>query len=318
MTRTLDARPQSLDELVGCEALRQKASIAVAAALARGEPLPHTLISSNGGGLGKSTFAVILANEMFSPLVSTTGQCVVSPADLRRLLIRMEPGTTLVLDEFHAIGPLAAEELLVVLESGVLNVNLGAPVSMRVPPFTLVAATTQLSAIGDSPLLQRFPLRFHFDFYDADELRRIVTRMAQESGVAFDEEVCLEIAKRAQGVPRKALRLVERVRDVAQAQRATRATSAALDLAMGLEGIDHLGLRAEDRRILEVLADADPRPVSARSLALALGTGTATVTGVLEPTLVRLRLMMIGSGGRRITERGLAHVRSSEQGRLSA
>ena len=112
----------------------------------------------------------------------------------------------------------------------------------------------------------------------------------------------------------KALRLVERVRDVAQARGSTTASKVELDLAMQLEGIDHLGLSAEDRRILEILAGADPRPVSARNLAMALGTELATVTDVLEAALVRLGLITIGAGGRRVTARGMAHLRSLEQG----
>lgn len=308
-----ELRPESLDELTGQEALKQKARIAIGAALLRGEPLPHVLLTSAGGGLGKTTLAQVIANELFAPLVCTSGQCVSSALDLRNLLVRLQPNSLLLVDEFHCLGRLAAEELLVALEEGVLNVNVGTrgPIRMALPPFTLIAATTKASAI-EGPLRQRFGLHFHFDFYTVSELKHIVSRMANHVGIEFDDDVCKGIAQRALGVPRKALRLVERVRDVVQAKRLSAATEAELDLAMSLEGVDHLGLRDEERRILRVLAEAEPRAVSARNLSLALGTEVATVTDVLEPVMVRLGLVTIGSGGRRITGRGIAHLKSLE------
>ncbi len=312
---TVTTRPQTLDELIGQEALKRKARIAIGAALQRGEPLPHVVLTSSGGGLGKSTFATILANEMFCPLVSTTGQCLVGASDLRNVIVRLKPHSLLFVDEFHGVGKLAAEELLLVLEDGVLNVSIArncAPIRVPVPPFTLIAATTKPDAIS-GPLRQRFGLHFNFDFYEVADLRQIVSRMAENLGVTFDGAVCQGIAERALGIPRIALRHAERVRDVAQARSLTTAMISELEIAMQLEGIDGLGLRRDHRQILQTLAAVDPRPVSARSLSLALGVEVATVTDVLEPTLVRLGLVTIGTGGRRITEVGIEHLQRVEK-----
>jgi holliday junction DNA helicase RuvB len=209
-----DLRPQYLDEMIGNEKVRRKARIAVASAMHRGEPLGHCLLTSTGGGLGKSTMASCLANEMYAPLVSTSGQCINTATDLRNILVRLKPGTMLLIDEAHCLGRMAAEELLLVLEEGVLNVNLkkgGTPVRIRVPPFTLILATTQPAALS-APLIQRFGLHFRFGFYSADELRTIISNATKRMDVEFDGGVCIELARRARGVPRIALRLTDRVR----------------------------------------------------------------------------------------------------------
>jgi len=314
---TTTARPQTLDELIGQAALKQKARIAIGAVLQRGEPLPHVLLTSAGGGLGKTSFAGILANEMFSMLIHTTGQCLVNAADLRKVLIGLKPGSLLHVDECHCIGRMAAEELLLALEEGVLHIMLDcdcAPIRMELPPFTLICSTTRPSQIS-APLRQRFGLHFHFDFYSVEELLRITRQMAEKLGVAFDDAVCEGIARRALGVPRICLRHAERVRDVAQAKSLEAASTDELEIAMSIEGVDHIGLRPDHRHLLRTLADADPHPVSARSLALVLGVEASTVTGVLEEPLVRLGLMMIGSGGRRITGLGLQHIREQRKER---
>lgn len=307
------ARPQMLDELIGQESLKKKARIAIGAALQQCEPLPHVLLTSSGGGLGKTTFAKILANEMFSPFEHTTGQCLVNAVDLRRVLIGLKPGTLLHIDECHCLGKHAAEELLLVLEENVLNVKLdcdSAPIRIELSPFTLVCSTTKPSALS-APLTQRFGLHFHFDFYSVEELTEITRRMAVGLDVGVEDEACEAIARRALGIPRICLRHAERVRDMAQAKRLETATLEELEQAMSLEGIDQVGLNPEHRLILRVLAD-NSRPVSARTLALRLGAELSTVKEVLEPPLVRLGLMDIGPGGRRITETGVNHLRQCE------
>lgn len=310
MPTATDYRPKYLDELVGQESLKRKAQIAIASALHRDEPLGHCLLTSSGGGLGKTTFASILANEMYASLVTTSGQCINTATDLRSVLVRMKPGTMLLIDECHCLGNVAAEELLLVLEEGILNVKLSertAPVRLAIPPFTLVAATTQPSAIS-APLAQRFGLHFCFDFYSPEELQSIIATIANRMNLEIDAGVCKGLAERARGVPRIALRLTERVRDVVHARGSNQATSDDMDLAMQLEGIDGEGLNEADRKVLLTLRSVEPRPVSARSLALALGVPTKTVTEVLEPTLVRLGFVTIGAGGRKLTETGRRHI----------
>ena len=310
---TTKHRPQHLDEMVGQEPIKRKARIAIQAALQRGEPLPHTLLTSTGGGLGKTSFAQILANEMFSPLVMTTGQCLVSPSDLRRIIVSLEQNSVLLVDEFQNVGRAAAEELLLVLEDRILNINVGsncAPLRIEVPPFTLIAASTEPESISP-PLQQRFGLTFCFDFYAEMEIKQIIRDTFTRWSIEIDDDAALTLAQRARGIPRVALRLSERVRDVGQAKGSPRISFEMVQLTMRIEGIDSLGLSRHEQHLLRVLKDAEPRAVSARSLALALGVGVNTTIGVLEPGLVRLGLMNIGAGGRRLTEKGMQHLRDA-------
>ena len=310
MTNATQHRPRYLDEMIGQKAIKQKAAIAIQATLQRGEAMPHCLLTSAGGGLGKTTLAGVLSNELLVPLITTTGQCLATPTDLRNILVRIESKAVFMVDEFHGIGRYAAEELLVVLEEGVLNLSagmVGGPVRIEVAPFTLVAATTYPEAIS-APLQQRFGLNFRFDFYSDDEICQIIIGVFQRWKMEIDASAALDLARRARGVPRIGLRLAERVRDVAQSQAMNQVTLPTVDMAMMIEGIDDEGLTREERHLLRILADAEPRAVSARSLALALGSSIGTVHDVLEPPLVRLGLMIIGTGGRRLTAKGRHHV----------
>lgn len=315
MTTSVHMRPRSLDEMTGQVAIREKARIAIGAALARGEPLGHCLLTSAGGGLGKTSFAAILANEMYSPFVATSGQCLIGPTELRNTLIRMQPGTVLLIDEANCLGRAVAEELLIVLEEGVLNLNgNGSAIRIPVPPFTFVAATTRPEAFCSTPLGQRFGLHFHFGFYSTDEIGEIVASVFKRWRMRVEAPVALEIAKRARGIPRIGLRLSERVRDVTQARQETVASLRSFERAMSIERIDELGLSQAEREILQRLRDSHPRPVSARSLSTAMGVEVATIHN-FEQVLVRFGLSEISSGGRRITNRGLLHLDGVEQSR---
>jgi holliday junction DNA helicase RuvB len=242
--------------------------VAIGAALSRGEPLPHVLLTSNGGGLGKTSFARILAEEMYSPLVQTSGPCMTSLVDLRKALITLKPGTLFHIDEIHAMSRTVADELLLVLEEHVINVSLAdGAVRLPLPPFTLIGSTTLPSRIS-GPLMRRFGLHFHFDFYSVPELTAIVWRMSECLDVTFEPGVCTGIAERGLGIPRICLRHAERVRDVAHACSLRLATRRELEVAMQMEGVDQLGLAGQHRLILQRLADARPRGLSSRSLAL--------------------------------------------------
>ena len=305
-------RPQQLDELVGHIDAKMKARIAIQAALNRDEPLPHCLLTSGVGGVGKTSFASVLANEMYAPFVATSGACVSTPMDLRNALVRLKPRTVLLCDEAHRLGRAAAEELLIVLEEGVLNVNSnGTPIRLPLPPFTFVAATTKPESLS-APLSQRFGLRFHLLPLMVKEIEQVVRRAFDHWQMTVEQEVIAGIALRSRGIPRISLRLSERIRDAVQASRSTTASRQHFDLAMRIEGIDGIGLTCEERQLLRCLADAEPRPVSARSLALALGCGVETITTVLEPTLVRFGLITIGTGGRRLTAKGVEHLAGNQ------
>ena len=179
-------RPQSLDELIGQQTIKKRLRIAMGASLQREEPLPHVLLTSNGGGLGKSTLASIISNEMLCPLHTTTGQCLSTTADLKNVLIRLEPHHMLLIDEAHCIGRAAAEELLVVTEQNILNISVGrrGPVKLLLPPHTIIMATTRPQALS-APLTQRLGLHFHFDFYEVHELAQIVKGMASRMNMKY-------------------------------------------------------------------------------------------------------------------------------------
>ncbi len=281
------------------------------AALQRDEPLPHVLLTSSGGGLGKSTLASIISNEMLCPLHTTTGQCLFNTAALKNVLIRLEPNHMLLIDEAHCLGRQAAEELLVVTEQNILNVTVGmrGPMKLLLPPHTIIMASTKPERLS-APLIQRFGLHLHLDFYQVHDLAEIVKGMASRMDMEFDEQVYAGIASRAKGIPRIALRLSERVRDLTQARQLAKASTDELDLALQIEGIDDLGLNRQDRHYMRVLAQAEPRPIGVRNLALALGMSTQTVQDILEPTLVRLGMISIGVGGRRLTSQGKEHLDS--------
>ena len=183
----------------------------------------------------------------------------------------------------------------------------GTPIRLPLPPFTFIAATTQPEALS-APLSQRFGLRFHLHPLSSHEIEQVVRRAFDHWQMQAEAEVVVGIAQRSRGIPRISLRLSERVRDAVQASRSTTASRQHLDLAMRIEGVDEIGLTREERELLRCLANAEPRPVSARSLALSLGCGIETITDVLEPTLVRFGLMTIGTGGRRLTAEGMEHL----------
>ena len=226
-------------------------------------------------------------------------------------LVKLEPNSILFIDEAHCLGRLAAEELLMVVEQNILNVTLAAtgPMTFQLPPWTLILASTKPEAFS-APLVQRFGLCLHLEYYTVEELRQIVEGMTQRMGFEFDPKIHSEIAKRGKGIPRIALRLCERVRDVAQARCMQRAGMNEFQVAMRIEGIDGLGLNRQDRHYLRVLAQTEPRPIGVRTLGLTLGVSTASVTDVLEGPLVRCGLVSIGMGGRRLTAKGAEHLES--------
>jgi Holliday junction DNA helicase RuvB len=310
MTNDTQHRPKYLDEMIGQSAIKQKVSIAVQAALQRGEAMPHCLLTSGGRRTWQNHIGRRLVQR-----AACSAHFYDRPVPRHALRSPQHPranrtkGHSLV-DEFHGIGRYAAEELLIVLEEGVLNVTAGpagGPVRIQSPPFTLCAATTYPEAIS-APLAQRFGLKFRFEFY-AD--RRSLPDHhwdIPEVELGYRRRCRFALARRARGVPRIGLRLAERARDVAQAQVMNRMTLQTVNIAMKIEGVDDAGLSREERQLLRILADADPRPLSARSLALGLGSSIGTVHDVLEPPLVRLGLMTIGAGAVASLRRGENHV----------
>jgi len=271
--RTL--RPQSLAEFVGQNAIRERLQVYIQAARARGEPLDHVLLLSPPG-LGKTTLAHIIAWEMGSEIKVSSGPAIERPGDLAAILTHLAPGDVLFLDEIHRLRPPVEEVLYPAMEDYKLDIVVGEgpharSIRLDLAPFTLVGATTR-EGLLTTPLRDRFEVVFRLDFYAPEELAEILTRAAPRIGCEVDRDAAGELALRARGTPRIAIRLLRRARDVAQVAGTRRITAAAARETLAMLGIDEMGLDALDRRILTILVDRfDGGPVGLDTLAAALG-----------------------------------------------
>ena len=288
--RTL--RPSRLEEYVGQEAVCEQMKIFILAARRREEPLDHTLLFGPPG-LGKTTLAGIIANEMQAALHATSGPVMERAGDLAGMLTKLEEGDVLFIDEIHRLRPQIEEILYPAMEDYQLDIIIGEgpgarSVKLSLPPFTLVGATTRTGLLT-SPLRDRFGISQRLDFYSAQELARIVVRSAKLLGVAAEEEGAAEIAQRARGTPRIANRLLRRVRDYAEVKDGSgTVTSQVAGDALDMLRVDRSGLDHLDRRLLQVLMDTfGGGPVGIDSLAASLGEERDILEDVLEPFLIQ-------------------------------
>lgn len=305
-------RPHMLDEYIGQDAVKEHMRIYIAAAKNRGEPLDHALLYGPPG-LGKTTLAGIIANEMGVNLRITSGPAISHSGDLAALLTNLAPGDVLFIDEIHRLNANVEEVLYPAMEDFALDIIIGKGPSARsirldLPKFTLVGATTRMGMLT-GPLRDRFGIKEQLELYSPETLTEIIVRSAEILGIEIDGEGAIEIASRARGTPRIANRLLRRVRDFAQVR-----GNGIIDLDAARDGltmlsIDELGLDAVDRRMLEtMIVKFEGRPIGLDTIAASTGEDATTIEDVYEPFLLQLGFIARTPRGRIVMPAGYRHM----------
>jgi len=305
-------RPLLLGQYIGQRPVKEQMAIFIGAARKRAESLDHTLIFGPPG-LGKTTLARIIANEMGVKIRATAGPVLEKSGDLAALLTNLGAGDVLFIDEIHRLRPAIEEILYPAMEDGQLDIMIGEGPSARsikleLPPFTLVGATTRAGLLT-SPLRDRFGIVQRLDFYAIDELAEIVTRSAGILGVETNEEGAKEIAARSPGTPRIANRLLRRVRDYALVKVFPSIDEQVVAQALAMHRIDPLGLDPSDHRLLRTMAQQfEGGPVGLTTLAAVLGEDPDTIETVLEPYLLQIGFLQRTPRGRRLAPPAYDHL----------
>jgi Holliday junction DNA helicase RuvB len=305
-------RPQRLADMFGQDRVRENLSILIDAAAARAEPIDHVLFYGPPG-LGKTSLAYVIANEVHANIRVTAGPAIERAGDLAAILTHLKKGDILFIDEVHRLGKAVEEILYPAMEDFVLDIVIGKgpaakTLRLNLPRFTVIGATTRLALLA-SPLRDRFGARFRLDFYDRPAIEHIVTRAALMLNVEINAEAAAEIAKRARGTPRVSLRLLRRVRDFAEARADGVITVPVTQDALNLMEIDHLGLDDVDRRILSTIIEKfGGGPVGLDTIGAAISEDSATIMDVYEPYLIQLGFIDRTPRGRACTEHAYNHL----------
>ena len=305
-------RPRRLEDFVGQEAVKSQLAVSLEAATARGEALDHVLLAGPPG-LGKTSLAQIVAAELQVPFVQTAGPALERKGDVAAFLTALEPRSVFFVDEVHRLPRALEETFYPAMEDRRLPITVGQGAGARVvtldlPPFTLVGATTRAGLLT-TPLRDRFGIHHRLEHYGADELARIVRRSATIVGAEIDDAGAGAIAERARGTPRVANRLLKRVRDFAQVRAAGAIDGGTADSALDLLEVDAAGLDRLDREILRTICQKfGGGPVGLSTLAMAVGEEPGTIEDVYEPYLVQSGLLQRTPRGRAATARTWDHL----------
>lgn len=304
-------RPKRLADYVGQASVKTQMEIFIQAARNRHEALDHVLIFGPPG-LGKTTLAHIIANELQVNLKQTSGPVIERPGDLAALLTNLQPNDVLFVDEIHRLSPVVEEILYPAMEDFQLDIMIGEgpgarSIKLDLQPFTLVGATTRAGLLT-SPLRDRFGIVQRLEFYDQRDLQSIVTRSAAILGVQIDADGAMRVAQRSRGTPRIANRLLRRVRDYAEVKAGGRVTDEVAQAALDLLDVDREGFDMMDRKLLlAIIEKFDGGPVGVESLAAALGEERGTIEDVIEPFLIQQGFIMRTARGRVATRSAYLH-----------